>query len=361
MEKTENIPMELVRKMAGLGFFGVCFDEKYGGSGCGKTGYCVVAEELTRAHASTALLFGAHVSLACGAVNIGGSEEQKMRYLRPAIAGEMIGAFALTEPNAGSDAAGVETMAEKKGSRWIINGGKLFITNGDFADFAVVIAQTDKSLGEKGLTAFIVETRWPGFSVGKHEDKTGLRASRTVQLFFDNIEVPEENLLGRVGGGFKIAMETLNGGRLGLGAGCIGIARDAYDRAFEHAAGRKQFGQPINMFQANQFALAKMAAKIYFMESAVYRAAAEIDAGQNQDPRMEAAIIKFMCSEMAWEIVDSAVQIFGGYGLIKDYSIERLFRDARYNRIFEGTNEIQQLLIFRKLLESGGVLRDYVF
>lgn len=359
MEKTEDVPIKLVQRMAELGFFGVCYDEKYGGSGFGKTGYCIVAEELFRAHGSTALLFSAHVSLACGAVNIGGNEEQKMRYLKPAITGGKIGAFALTEPNAGSDAAGVETMAKKSGSHWILNGQKQFITNGDFADFVVVIAQTDKLLGEKGLTAFIVETDWPGFSVGKHEDKTGFRASHTVQLFFDNLKVSEENLLGTVGEGFKIAMKTLNGGRLGMGAGCVGAAKDAYVQAFKYASERKQFGQPINKFQVNQFALAKMAAKIYLMESAVYRAAREIDAGK--ELRLEAAINKFMCSEMAWEIVDDAVQIFGGYGLIKDYSIERIWRDVRYKRIFEGTNQILQLLIFKELLKSGGVLRDYNF
>jgi len=318
-----------------------------------------VAEELSRVHPSTALLYGAHTSLACGAVNIAGNEEQKEKYLKPAIAGDMFGAFALTEPNAGSDAAGIDTIAEEKDGFWVLNGKKQFITNGDFADFVVVIAQTDKLLGEKGLTAFIVETKWSGFSVGKHEDKTGLRASHTVQLFLDNVKVPKENMLGKVGEGFKIAMKTLNGGRLGLGAGCIGISRACYELAFKYAGERKQFGQTINMFQANQFALAMMATKIKFMEYAVYQVAQKTDAGE--DTRLESAMVKLMCSEMCWEIADSAMQVFGGYGLIKDYVIEMFWRDCRYNRVFEGTNQIQQLLIFKELFKSDGVLDNYEF
>ncbi|HEY4484435.1 MAG TPA: enoyl-CoA hydratase-related protein [Candidatus Paceibacterota bacterium] len=359
MEKNEQIPMELVKKIAELGLLGVAFEEKYGGFGLGKTGYCVVAEELSRVHPSTALLYGAHTSLACGAVNIAGNEEQKEKYLKPAIAGDMFGAFALTEPNAGSDAAGIDTIAEEKDGFWVLNGKKQFITNGDFADFVVVIAQTDKLLGEKGLTAFIVETKWSGFSVGKHEDKTGLRASHTVQLFLDNVKVPKENMLGKVGEGFKIAMKTLNGGRLGLGAGCIGISRACYELAFKYAGERKQFGQTINMFQANQFALAMMATKIKFMEYAVYQVAQKTDAGE--DTRLESAMVKLMCSEMCWEIADSAMQVFGGYGLIKDYVIEMFWRDCRYNRVFEGTNQIQQLLIFKELFKSDGVLDNYEF
>ncbi|MBI2676514.1 MAG: acyl-CoA dehydrogenase family protein [Candidatus Yanofskybacteria bacterium] len=359
MEKNEQIPMELVKKIAEFGLLGVSFEEKYGGFGLGKTGYCVVAEELSRVHPSTALLYGAHTSLACGAINIAGNEEQKEKYLKPAITGDMIGAFALTEPNAGSDAANIDTTAEEKDGFWILNGRKQFITNGDFADFVVVIAQTDKSLGKKGLTAFIVETKWPGFSVGKHEDKTGLRASHTVQLFLDNVKVPKENMLGKVREGFKVAMKTLNGGRLGLGAGCIGISKACYELAFKYAGERKQFGQTINMFQANQFALAMMATKIKFMEYAVYQVAQKTDAGK--DMRLESAMVKLMCSEMCWEIADSAIQVFGGYGLIKDYVIEMFWRDCRYNRVFEGTNQIQQLFIISELFNSWGVLENYEF
>lgn len=352
MEREERILPEIMKKMADLGFFGICYPEKYGGAGFGKTGYCMIFEELSRVHASTAVTVGAHIGLACGAIYLFGTEEQKQKYLRAGIEGKMIGAFALTEPNAGSDAANIQTTAIKKGNKWIINGSKQFITNGDFADFMIVIAQTDPFLGLKGLAAFIIETKWPGFSVVSLEHKMGIKASRTAQIAFDNLEVPEENMLGQIGDGFKIAMNTLNGGRLGLAAGCLGVSKAAFEIAYKHAVQRVQFGKPLIEQEVIQCYFAEMRAKIYMMEMAVYGAAKEADRGE--DIRLEAAILKLTCSEFCSEIVDTSLQILGGYGYMEDYPLARMYRDARINRIFEGTNEIQKLMIFKEIFKSGG-------
>ena len=353
MEADHNVTPELIQQMAELGFFGACFPENYGGVGLGKTGYCMIIEAITRMHASTATLFGAHVGLACGAVYIGGNEEQKQKYLRAGIEGKMIGAFALTEPEAGSDSGNIQTMAEKKGDKWILNGRKQFITNGDIADFVVVIAQTDKFLRKDGLTAFIVESSWSGFSIGKVEDKMGIRASRTTELIFENLEVPEENLLGQVGQGFKVFMKTLNGGRLALAAGCLGAAKEAFEMAYKHAAERRQFDSSLIGFQAIQFYFAEMRSKIYLMETGIYEAARKADAGI--DIRLDAAILKLSCSEMSSDVIDTALQIIGGPGYMEeDPPIARMYRDARINRIFEGTSEMQKLLIFKEVFITQG-------
>ncbi len=352
MESEEQIPRALFEKMAELGFFGTAFPEKYGGSDFGKTGYCIVMEELSRAHGSTAALVGAHTGLACGAIYIGGTEAQKQKYLRAGLEGKMIGAFALTEPGAGSDAANVQTTAVFKDDKWILNGRKQFITNGDIADFVVVIAQTDKFLGQKGLAAFIVDKGSKGFSVGKIEKKMGIRASRTAGLVFDNVEVSADALLGGVGQGFKIFMQTLNGGRLSLAAGCLGAAKEAFELAYAYASQRQQFDKTLIEFEAIQFYFAEMRAKIYMMEQAVYQAAAKFD--QGKDVRLEAAIVKLQCSELGSEVIDTALQVFGGYGYMEEYPIERLYRDARINKLFEGTNEIQKLFIFKEIYSSGG-------
>lgn len=357
MEQEEQIPPELVHKMAELGFYGMCFPEKYGGTGLGKRGYCVLMEELSRIHASTATLVGAHVGLACGATYIGGNEEQKQKYLRAGIEGKMIGAFALTEAGAGSDSANIQTMAVQQGNKWVLNGTKQFITNGDIADFVVVIAQTDRLLGVKGLTAFIVETRWPGFRVSKVEKKIGIKASRTCELVLENVEVPEENRLGGIGQGFKIFMQTLNGGRLSLAAGCLGAAKEAFEQAYQHASQRRQFDKLIIEQEAIQFYFARMKAKIYLMESGIWRAATKVDAGH--DIREEAAMLKLTCSELSFEVIDTALQIFGGYGYMEEYPLARIWRDSRINKIFEGTSEIQQLMIFKEIFKSEGKLPVY--
>jgi alkylation response protein AidB-like acyl-CoA dehydrogenase len=355
MEKEERILPEIMKKMADLGFYGICFPEKYGGSGFGKTGYCLIFEELTRVHPSTAVTVGAHIGLACGAIYLYGSEAQKQKYLKAGIEGKMIGAFALTEPEAGSDAANIQTTAVKKGNKWILNGNKQFITNGDIADFIIVIAQTNKFLGTKGLTAFIIETKWPGFSVVGLEHKMGIKASRTAQIAFDNLEVPEENVLGEIGSGFKIAMNVLNGGRLGLAAGCLGMAKAAFELAYKHAETRVQFGKPIIKQDKIRQYLAEMRADIFILESAIYATAKRADLGE--DIREEAAILKLFASEISGQIIDKALQIHGGYGYMEDYPICRMYRDARINRIFEGTNEIQHLMIFKEIFKSNGKIQ----
>jgi alkylation response protein AidB-like acyl-CoA dehydrogenase/enoyl-CoA hydratase/carnithine racemase len=352
MEKEERILPEIMKKMSDLGFFGVCYPEKYGGSGFGKIGYCILFEELARVHPSTAVTVGAHVGLASQTIYLYGTEEQKQKYLRAAIEGKMIGAFALTEAQAGSDAANIKTIASKNGNKWILNGSKQFITNGDITDFIIVIAQTNKLLGIKGLTAFIIETKWPGFSVVRVEEKMGIKASRTAQLAFDNLEVPEENILGQIGEGFKIAMNVLNTGRIGLAAGCLGMAKEAFELALNHAKERVQFGKPLIKQDKIKEYLASMRADIFLMESAIYNTAKKADLGE--DIREEAAILKLFCSETSSKIIDTALQIFGGYGYTEDYPICRMYRDSRINRIFEGTNEIQHLLIFKEIFKSDG-------
>lgn len=354
MEKEERILPEIIKKMGELGFFGICFPEEYGGTGLGKTAYCVCAEEIMRVHAATGAFVGVHVGLGSNSIYLSSTEAQRQKYLVPAIKGNKICAFALTESEAGSDAANVQTSAKKEGNKWILNGTKQFITNGDIADIIVVIAQTDKFLGTQGLTAFIVETKWPGFSVIKKETKIGTKAAPATSLALDNIKVPEENLLGDVGQGFKIFMNALNGGRLGLAAGCLGMAKEAFKQAFAHASQRVQFGKTLLEQEVIQFYFAEMRAKIYLMESAIYRAAK--DADQGKDYRLEAAILKQSCSEMSSDIIDRSLQIFGGYGYCEDYPIARMYRDSRINRIWEGTTEIQKLMVFKEIFKSGGIL-----
>ena len=352
MEEEGFMPRDLFQKMGEQGFFAASFPEEYGGAGLGKVAYCIAFEELARAYGSAAVVAGAHTGLACGSIFLGGNESQKQKYLVPAIEGKMMGAFALTEPSAGSDSGNIKTSAVKKDGGWILNGSKQYITNGKDADFTIVIAQTDPFLKKNGLTAFIVETRWPGYKVGKIEHKLGIKGSRTVELSFDDLFVPDENLLGEVGQGFKMFMKTLNGGRLGLAAGCVGSSKRALEIAFKHATERVQFDQPIIMNQAIQFYLARMRANIYLMEEATYNAARMADAGK--DIRLEAACVKLQCSEMNEWNVRTALQIFGGEGYSDESEISQMLRDSVINTIFEGTNEIQQLLIFKEVYTSGG-------
>lgn len=350
MEKNGFMPRKLFDQMGEMGFYGASFPEEYGGAGLGKVAYCIIFEELSRVHGSSAVTVGAHTGLACGSIFVGGNEAQKQKYLRAGIEGKMMGAFALTEPEAGSDAGNVQTRAVKKDNGWVLNGSKRFITNGKDADFTVVIAQTNRELGEKGLAAFIVETKWPGYKASRVEHKLGIQGSQTVELALENVFVPDENLLGEVGQGFKIFMKALNGGRLGLAAGCVGASKRALELASNWALVRKQFKNQLINFQNTQFVLAQIAANIYLMEQATYNTARMFDAGK--DIRFEAACIKLQCSEMGFWNINQALQIFGGEGYSWESEIGRMWRDSRINPIFEGTNEIQKLLICKEVIKN---------
>lgn len=352
MEEEGAIRPALLAKIAELGMFGVPFPAAYGGAGLGKTGYCIMIEELTRIHASLAATVGASVGLAGGSINAYGREAQKQKYLQAISLGKMLGAFGLTESEAGSDVANLKSTATKQGDKWVINGTKQFITNGDIADVIIVFAKTDKDLGANGITAFIVEKNFPGFRSTKVEHKMGIRASRTTSLEFTDMEVPKENVLGRLGDGFKIALNVLNYGRLGLAAGCLGASKRAFELAFEYASQRSQMGKKLLEFQMIQSYFARMRADIFMMESSVYPLAAKAD--QGVDIRLESAIVKLTASEMSERVIDLALQIHGGLGYMDEYEISRLYRDSRINKIFEGTNEIQQLLIFKEVYKSGG-------
>ncbi len=353
IDKNDEIPQDLIQEMGELGYFGAVVPEEYGGSGFGEIGYCIVVEELSRGSSAVSVLVGAHESLAETAILIGGTEEQKKKYLPDMAAGKKIGAYALTEPEAGSDAGSIRMTAVDKGDYYVLNGTKIFITNGSIADIIVTFAVTDPSLGPRGgITGFIVEKDMPGFKVDHVEEKMGLHGCHTAALSYENVEVPKENVLGPVGGGFKLALTTLDYGRTSLGAGCLGAAKELLEICTQYAQQRIQFGKPIAQQQVISFMLADMAAKIYAMESMVYRSAWLFDAGK--EFIREASITKLLCSEWLCEIADMAVQIHGGYGYIKEYPVERFYRDARINRLFEGTNEIQRLILARDVLKRGG-------
>ena len=353
IEEEDEIPRELIAEMGELGYFGAVVPKEYGGSGFGEIGYCIAVEELSRGSSAVSVLVGAHESLAETAILLGGSEEQKKRHLPAMAAGEKIGAFALTEPEAGSDAGSIRTTAEAKGDHYLLNGSKIFITNGSIADVIVTFALTDPSLGSRsGITGFIVEKGMSGFHVDQIEKKMGLRGCHTASLSFKELEVPKENVLGEVGGGFKLALTVLDYGRTSLGAGCLGGAKEILEVCIAYAGQRIQFGKPIAQQQIIQFMLADMAARIYAMESMVYRSAWLLESGRSFV--REASITKLLCSEWLGKIADAAVQIHGGYGYIKDYAVERFYRDARINRLFEGTSEIQRLILARDILTKGG-------
>lgn len=351
IDENKEIPANLIHQMAELGFFGAVFPEKYGGSAFGEVGYLIVIEELSRGSLSVAVLVGAHESLACTSIYLFGSEELKNRLLIPLARGEKIGCFALTEPEAGSDAASIRTEACDKGDYYLLNGGKIFATNGDIADVIVTFAVTDKSSGSRGISAFVIESNMPGFSVDALEEKMGIRGAHTAQVSFNDLKVPKENLIGKEGTGLKNALTTLDYGRLSIAAECVGAAKEMIDLCTQYAKQRIQFGKPISQKQAIQFMLAEMVAKTYSMESIAYRTAWMID--EEKPFIREASIAKLKCSEWLDEIVDMAVQIHGGYGYIKEYPIERFYRDSRINRLFEGTSEIQRLIIGSELLAKG--------
>ncbi|HOI30928.1 MAG TPA: acyl-CoA dehydrogenase family protein [Melioribacteraceae bacterium] len=349
IDADEKIPDELISKLGELGFLGVSFPEEYGGGGFGEVGYCLMQEEIARGCMSTATFIGAHQSIGANTIYIGGNEEQKKKYLTPLAKGEKIGAFCLTEAQAGSDSFNVRTRAKQDGDQWVINGEKLWITNGGIADIVSVFARTDK-----GVSAFIVETDREGFHAGPPEKKMGIRGSSTNPITFDNVRIPKENLIGTDGRGFILAMKTLDAGRLGLGAACLGASKELLEMSAQYAKQRKQFDQTISHFQAIQFMLAEMAAMIFAMESMVYRTATDYD--NKKDVAKQSAIVKLFCSESLDKIADHAVQIHGGMGYSRELPVERYYRDSRINKIFEGTNEIQKGIIAREVLKRNGVV-----
>lgn len=349
LDQTGRFPAELINQMAELGFLGVVFPEEYGGAGMDYISYAVVVEEISCACGSTGIIMSAHSSLVCDPIYAYGTEEQKRRFLVPLVKGKKIGCYGLTEPGAGSDAASIKTTAELSGDEWIINGTKLFITNGAEAEVILVFAVTDKEKGKRGISAFVVEKNTPGFSVGKVEEKLGVHASSTAELIFEDCRVPKENLLGERGKGLRIALETLDGGRIGVAAQAIGIARAALEESVKYAKERQQFGRPIASFQAIQWMLADMATEIDAARFLALRAAFLKDKGQPY--AQEAAMAKLFASEVSSRVTRKGVQIHGGYGYTKDYPVERFFRDARITEIYEGTSEIQRLVIAANLLK----------
>jgi len=349
IDEDEKIPPELIKKLGELGLLGTAFPLEYGGGGFGEVGYCIMQEEISRICLSTATFIGAHQSIGTNAIYLGGTEELKQKYVVPLAQGEKIGAFCLTEAQAGSDSFNVRTTAKLDGDEWVINGDKMWITNGGLADIISVFARTSK-----GVSAFVVETKLPGFSAGPAEKKMGIRGSTTNAIAFDNVRIPKENLIGTEGRGFLIAMKTLDAGRLGLGACCLGASKEMLELSTKYAKERHQFDQPISNFQAIQFMLSEMANLIFAMESIVYRTAIEYDKKKNVSTH--SAMVKLFCSEAFDKIVDFAVQIHGGMGYSREYPIERFYRDSRINRIFEGTNEIQKGIIARDVLKRNGVM-----
>jgi alkylation response protein AidB-like acyl-CoA dehydrogenase len=353
IDKRHEIPRRLIDMMAELGFLGVVFPPEYDGAGMGEMGYVILQEEISRACASTATFIGAHQSIGAMTIHKYGTEPQKAKYLAPMARGEKIGAYALTEPESGSDAMAMKTTAVRKGDAYVVNGTKIWITNGGLADVVSVFCQVKgESEADSGPAALLVESGFPGFRVGKEEEKMGIRGSNTVELVFEDMEVPAENLIGKVGEGAHIAFGVLDVGRLGLAAATVGAAKDAIDRCVQYAQERQAFGKPIAQLQAIQFMLAEMAADTYAMENMVYRTAWMCDQGIRFS--RESAICKYFCSEALDRIVDRAVQLHGGMGYSAEMWPERFYRDARINRIFEGTNEIQRVVIARDVLKKGG-------
>ena len=350
IDKEHRFPVETVEKMAKYGLLGVPFPTEVGGAGGDHISYAITVEELSRVCASTGVICSAHTSLCAWPIFNYGTDEQKAKYLPDLCSGRKLGAFGLTEPGAGTDAAGQQTKAVDAGDAWILNGSKCFITNGGYADVFIVMAMTDKSKGTKGISAFIVEKGMPGFRFGKIEDKMGGHTSLTAELIFEDCEVPKENLLGKEGEGFKIAMQTLDGGRIGVAAQALGIAQGALDAAVKYSKEREQFGRSICKFQALSFKMADMAMKIEAARLLVYRAANLKNEGKPYSAA--AAMAKCFASDVAMEVTTDAVQIFGGYGYTVDYPAERYMRNAKITQIYEGTNEVQRMVISRDLLSD---------
>lgn len=349
VDETHEFPVETVDQMKELGFMGIPFSEEYGGSDLGILTYILAVEELSRACATTGVILSAHTSLGAGAIDAYGTDEQKEKYLTPLASGEKLGAFALTEPDAGTDAAGQKTVAVLDGDHYVLNGSKIFITNAGYADTYVVFAMTDKSQGTKGISAFIVEKDYEGFSLGTKEKKMGIHGSSTYELVFKDCKVPKENLLGQEGKGFGIAMKTLDGGRIGIAAQALGIAQGALDKTVKYVKERKQFGRSIAQFQNTQFRLADLEARIQAARLLTYKAAWLKDQGEPYG--VEAATAKLFASETASYVTNKCVQLHGGYGYSQEYEVERMMRDAKITEIYEGTSEVMRMVI------SGALLR----
>ena len=352
LDKNNEFPRDAVRKMGELGLMGLPYETEYGGAGADVLSYAIAVEELARVDGGTGVILSAHTSLGTYPIAAFGNEEQKRKYLPDLCSGRKVGAFGLTEPNAGSDAGGTETVAEDKGDYYLLNGNKIFITNGGEADTYVVFAVTTPGIGTRGISALIVEKGWEGFTFGDHYDKMGIRSSATCELNFNNVKVPKENLLGKEGMGFKIAMSTLDGGRIGIAAQALGIAQGAYEAAVEYSKERVQFGRPICQQQAVAFKIADMATKLRCARFLVYSAA---ELKQAHAPYgMEAAMAKQYASDIALEVTNDAMQIFGGSGFMKGMEVERFYRDAKITTIYEGTNEIQRVVISAHILGKAG-------
>ena len=347
VDETEHFPIETVKKMQKYGFMGIPFSKEMGGQGCDSLTYAICVEELSRVCGTTGVIVSAHTSLGAEPINKFGTPEQKQKYLIPLAKGEKLGAFGLTEPGAGTDAAGQQTKAVLEGDHYVLNGSKIFITNGGQADIYIIFAMTDKSKGTKGISAFIVEKDFPGFSIGTKEKKMGIRGSSTTELIFENCIVPKENLLGQEGKGFGIAMTTLDGGRIGIASQALGLGEGAVEEAIKYTKERVQFGKRISQFQNTQFQLADMHTRMQAAQYVVYAAAMK---KQNHEPySMDAAMAKLFAAEAASDVTRRAVQLFGGYGYTREYPVERMMRDAKITEIYEGTSEVQRMVIASNL------------
>ena len=350
IDEQERFPLETVEKMKSIGLFGIPVPVQYGGAGGTNLMYTMAVEELSRNCATTGVMLSAHTSLCVAPILEQGTEEQKMKYLPKLCSGEWLGAFGLTEPNAGTDASAQQTTAVLDGEEWVLNGNKIFITNAGYAHVYVIFAMTDKSLGTKGISAFIVEKGTSGFSFGKKEKKLGIRGSATCELIFENCRIPKDNLLGKLGGGFGIAMKTLDGGRIGIAAQALGIAQGAMDETVKYTKERKQFGKSISAFQNTQFQMADLETKVQAARLLVRSAAFKKD--MKAPYSADAAMAKLFAAETAMEVTTKAVQFHGGYGYTREYPVERMMRDAKITEIYEGTSEVQRMVIAGKLFKK---------
>lgn len=349
-DRSKAFPVEVFKQLSEMGIMGLPFPEEFGGAGADTISFAIVTEELSRACASTGITYSAHISLGGAPINLFGTKEQKEKYLVPICTGESFGAFGLTEPNAGSDAGGTETTAQLDNGYFVINGSKVFITNASFAKYLALTAITGLKDGEKEISAILVPTASKGFTIKSDYEKMGLNASNTTQLILDHVKVPEGNLLGRRGNGFKQFLITLDGGRIGIAAMAVGIAQAAFNKSVAYSKQRKQFGKTLSQLQAIQFKLADMAIKIELARNMVYKAAWLKDQGKPFSK--EASIAKYYASEIAMEVADEAIQIHGGYGYMKEFEVERYLRDAKLLEIGEGTSEVQKLVIARTVLQN---------
>ena len=348
-DETEEFPRQTVERMGKNGLLGIPVPVEYGGQGCDTLTYVLCVEELAKVCGTTAVIVSAHTSLCCDPIKRFGTEEQKQKFLVPLAKGEKLGAFALTEPAAGTDAAAAKTTAVKDGDSYILNGTKIFITNGKEADIYVVFAKTDKTLGSKGMSAFIVEKGTPGFTFGTKERKMGIRGSSTYELVFSDCRIPKENLLDQEGNGYIIAMQTLDGGRIGIASQALGIAEGAFDATVKYVRERKQFGRALSKFQNTQFVMADLATRIEAAKMLVYKAAMAKDSGKKYI--VEAAMAKLYAAETAMEVTTKCVQLHGGYGYTREYEVERMMRDAKITEIYEGTSEVQRMVISGSFLK----------